>query len=291
MNKIKKVVIPTAGVGSRLLPATKEIPKEMLPIFDVDSNKRLYLKPIIQVIYEKLYDLGFREFCFVVGRRKRIIENYFSEDLNFINYLKSLGKHEYAEYFINFYKKLKNSTIVYVNQATPKGFGDAVNLAKIFTGNDPFLVHAGDDLVLSRMSFHITRLVREFNKREADAIFLVERIPNPKRFGVITGIKVSTSVYKVTDIVEKPRKPPSNLAVVAIYVFSSRIYDFLRKIRPGYGGEIQLTDAIKELIGCGGRVYAVELLPDEKRIDVGTPISYCMSLELTYRYCLNNIVS
>jgi len=285
MTKIS--VIPAAGLGTRLLMATKEVPKEMLPVFDAGPAGYLCVKPLLQVIYEKLYDVGFRTFCFIVGRGKRAIEDHFSCDWEFVRYLESRGKTRHAEELASFYKRLERSTIMFVNQPEPKGFGDAIYRVKELTRSEPFLVHAGDDLVLSSENSHIVRLMRVFYEKKADAAFLIEEVEDPRRFGVIRGVKESPGVYRVVDVVEKPETPPSRMAIVAIYVFNDSIYDALEKTGPGYGGEIQLTDAIGRLIIDGGRVFAVKLLPDEKRIDISTPDSYWNALRVTYEYTLS----
>jgi len=274
---IKKAVIPAAGLGTRLLPVTKELPKEMLPIFARGSDGQLVLKPMMQQIFEELYDVGFREFCFIVGRGKRTIEDHFTPDYDFISYLKS--KNNMLAYDLeNFYEKIGNSDIIFVNQPRPKGFGDAVLKAKIFTDNDSFLVHAGDDLILSKNYSYLKKLFGIFEKLSAEAVFLVETIEDPRKYGVILGEQIDERLYRVDEIVEKPNNPPSNLAVVAIYVFSFKIFDALEAIRLDKSGELQLTDAIQRLINEGSRVYALELGRDEKRVEIGTPNFYFKAL-------------
>lgn len=282
LSLIRKVVIPAAGLGTRLLSVTKEMPKEMLPVFAKDLNGKLRIKPILQVIFEKLYGVGFREFCFIVGRGKRSVEDHFTADFNFVKYLETKNKDIIATELIKFYKKMTESNIIFINQPEPKGFGDAIYRARAFTLNDPFLVHAGDDLVLSSNESHIRRLTKAFNGMKADATFLIERVEDPTRYGVITGFEIKPGIYKVTDIIEKPKEPPSNIATIAIYIFNEMIYDAIKRTEPDKSHEIQLTDAIKNLILSGGRVYAVSLTPNEKRIEVGTPQSYWNALKYTF---------
>ena len=281
---IKKAVIPAAGLGTRLLTATKEIPKEMLPVFDRGVNGGIALKPMLQIVFEQLYDVGFREFCFIVGRGKRAIEDHFTKDEGFIRYLKSKNKNDVAEELENFYRKIAASKIVMVNQPGPAGFGDAVARAEVFTLNEPFLVHAGDDLLLSSKNSHINRLINVFHEKNADAVLFVHRVQDPRTYGVITGLKVEHKLYKVSDIVEKPRRPPSDLATIAIYVFGNRIYEAIKNTEADENGEVQLTDAIKQLILAGRKVYAVELSSDEKSIDIGTVESYWASLRETFQH-------
>lgn len=259
----------------------------MLPVFDVGLDGSLLIKPLLQVIFEKLYDLGFREFCLIVGRGKRAIEDHFSGDWGFVHYLRSRNKIVCVKELMSFYEKLENSTIIFVNQPEPKGFGDAVFRTRSFASGEPFLVHAGDDLIISEDGSHIMRLINTFFERKADAAFLIEEVRDPRRFGVIKGVREAPGIYRVVDVVEKPETPPSRMAIVAIYVFNDSIYNALEKTGPGYGGEIQLTDAIGRLIIDGGRVFAVKLLPDEKRIDISTPDSYWNALRVTYEYALS----
>jgi len=270
---IRKVVIPAAGLGTSLLPITKELPKEMLPVF-LKQGDEVCLKPMLQAVFEQLYDVGFREFGLIVGRGKRAIEDHFTVDESFVEYLKNNNKARLADRLQDFYEKLNKSTIVFINQPKPKGFGDAVYRAKLFTGNESFLVHAGDDLILSPRNDHLQRLMRIFKDYEADATFLVEEVEDPRRYGVIVGDEIKSGVFEIKEVFEKPRKPPSNLAVVAVYVFKPIIYQAIGKTMPDKSSEIQLTDAINLLLNWQCRVYALKKKNEEKRIDVGTPETY-----------------
>lgn len=281
---LKTAVIPAAGLGTRLLTATKEIPKELLPVFDKGFKGGSVLKPMLQIVFERLYDVGFREFCFIVGRGKRAVADHFTKDEGFISYLRSKNKEDIAEELEDFYRKIAASKIVMVNQPEPKGFGDAVANAEVFTSNEPFLVHAGDDLILSSRNSHINRLIKVFEEKNADSVFFVQRVQDPSRYGVITGVRVRPGLYKVIDMVEKPRTPPSNLATIAIYAFRNVIYEAIRNTEADENGEVQLTDAIKQLILAGGQVYAVELSSDEKRIDIGNVESYWDALRETFQH-------
>jgi len=283
----KKVVIPAAGLGIRLLTATKEMPKEMLPVFAKSIDGQILVKPTLQVIFEQLHDVGFREFCFVVGRGKRAIEDHFSKDSGFVSYLRHRGKVDFAEELDRFYRKLEDSSIVFLNQPEPRGFGDAVYRAKLFVHNEPFLVRAGDDLVFSKHGSNIERrLVTLFEKMSPDAVLAVQKAANPRNYGVISGERVRPAIYRVTNIVEKPKTPPSNMAIVATYVFTPRILEALEQTKHDSEGELQLTDAIRKLVIGGREVYAVELRPDERRIDVGTSRSYWDALRYTFEMCL-----
>ena len=286
---VRKAVITAGGLGTRLLPATKETPKEMLPIFAFNQSKGAYPKPVVQVVFESLYEVGFRDFCFVVGRGKRAVEDHFTPDYQFIHLLEEKGLKYQVEELNRFYHMIVNSKILFVNQPEPRGFGDAVLRAESFVGSEPFLVHAGDDLILSDNSSHLRRLLKTFDKNNADIVFLVEEVENPRQYGVVKAEFLKEGVLHVLDIVEKPREPPSNLAVVAIYVFKPSIFDKLKKAKPDKKGEIQLTDAIKAAIDNGERVFAVKLHKDEKRLDVGNPRRYWDALRESYEWALNKV--
>jgi len=275
---LRKAVVPAAGLGTRLLTATKEMPKEMLPVFSRGVSNSLVLKPMLQAIFEQLYDAGFREFCFIVGRGKRAIEDHFNKDSSFLAMLRARGKGHLASELEDFYAKIDDSIIVFINQPEPRGFGDAVLRARPFTSDEPFLVHAGDDLVLSWGVSHIRRLTGAFAGKRADAVLLVEEMEDPRPYGVVRVRELGEGFYEVLDIVEKPSRPPSNLAVIAIYAFSPVIHDAIERTEPDKTGEVQLTDAIRLLVHEGRPVYAVRLGEDEKRVDIGTPEGYWRAL-------------
>ncbi|MCJ7506458.1 sugar phosphate nucleotidyltransferase, partial [Candidatus Bathyarchaeota archaeon] len=155
---IRRVVIPAAGLGTRLLSATKEQPKEMLPMFAREKG-RLLVKPLLQLIFEQLHDFGILEFCFIVGREKRVIEDHFTPDNGYLKQLENRGKSHYVASLSEFYEKIKCSTIVWINQPEPLGFGHAVLQARSLFGEEPFLVHAGDTLVVSENHNHLERLL------------------------------------------------------------------------------------------------------------------------------------
>ena len=265
MPKIRKAVITAAGSGSRLLPFSKETPKEMLPYCARARDGRLILKPILEVVYESLHDHGYRKFCFVVGRGKRSIEDYFLID--------DSAKYSTNSDLQDFYKKIRSSHIMYVQQSSPRGFGDAVLKAKLFAGKDSFLLHAGDDVILSPDNGHIQRLEDAFFSNGADIALLVDRVERPEQYGVIEGRGIGDGLFRVEHLEEKPRRPKTNLAVIATYIFKPSIFCELERVEPDRNGEIQLTDAIGSLV-ANGKCVAVELGAAEKRIDVGTPESY-----------------
>ena len=275
MKRIKKVVITAAGTGTRLLPYTKENPKEMMPIF-AKNGTEIVLKPVLQVIYESIFDFGVKDFCFVVGRGKRSIEDHFlipnnEENLKNNSSIKS------------FFSKVKKSNIMYVQQSIPQGFGDAVSKSKFFCGSDNFLLHAGDDVILSPNNDHLLRLEKAFLDHNADMAFLVTEVDNPIAYGVIQGKEIKKGIIKVEDLEEKPKKPKSKLAVIAIYIFKAEIFSVLQKTHADKKGEIQLADAVKTIIDKGNTV-AVKLKKNERRIDVGTPESYVKSINESHSF-------
>jgi UTP--glucose-1-phosphate uridylyltransferase len=283
---IKKVVIPAAGFGTRLLPATKETPKEMLPIFSLGRNGGLCVKPLLQAVFEQLYDFGVREYCFIVGRGKGSISDHFSSDRPFLEVLNENGKQELARNLSSFYNKLNSSSLVFINQPEPRGFGDAVLKAEPYI-KEPFLVQAGDTFILSKGNHHLTRLFEAYKKYESAATFLIKEIENPQSFGIIEGEEIESGIYNVKNVVEKPQEPPTNLAITAIYLFTPVMFQALKSIKSGWGGEIQLTDGIQKLIDSGLKVTAVKLEADEFWLDIGAPQAYWNALHNSYNYYQN----
>ena len=275
-----KVVITAAGKGTRLLPFTKEMPKEMMPIFsNIFANKKVVL-PLLQYIYEQLYSMNFRDYCFVVGREKRSIEDHFTPHEA---YLKELSG-DYKKNMKKFYEKLEKSHLVWINQNRPLGFGDAVKRAERYVGEEDFIVHAGDVTILSNTKHPILRLI-ETSKKNPDvkAILLCKEIKDFQRYGVPTVSKISSNLFSVNEVVEKPQKPKSNLGILPLYYFKSDIFSSLKKIKPGKGKEFQLTDAIQNLIDEKEKVLAISLNKNEEEVDVGTVESYRNAQDVTFR--------
>ena len=281
---IRKVIVPAAGLGTRLFPATKEQPKEMLPIFSTSSNGELLVKPVVQMVFEQLHEAGLREFCYIVGRGKRGIEDHFTPDLNCIKTLEGMGKECQALDLESFYEKLESSTIMWVNQPAPKGFGNAVLMAQPFVQNERCLVHAGDSFIISEDMDYIKKLLDAYERFKADAAFIVLEIENPRQYGIVEGDEVETGIFKVRAIVEKPEKPKTNLAAMAMYVFHPVIFKALEATNPGKYGEIQLTDAIQKLVDWGLKVYAVKLDKSYSHLDIGSPERYWEALDLSYQH-------
>ncbi|TFH22895.1 hypothetical protein E4G67_03805 [Candidatus Bathyarchaeota archaeon] len=280
---ILKVIIPAAGLGTRLFPATKEQPKEMLPIFSGTSQGDIMVKPVVQLVFEQLHDAGLREFCYIVGRGKRGIEDHFTPDMNCIKTLESMGKKEQASDLEDFYRKLESSTTMWINQPDPKGFGNAVLMAQPFVQNESCLVHAGDSCIISDDMDYLKKLLKAFEQFNADAAFLVLEIENPKQYGIVEGDEIEKGIIKVKSVVEKPENPKTNLAIMAMYAFHPIIFKALEATKPGKNGEIQLTDAIQKLIDWGLKVYAVKLDKSYRHLDIGSPERYWEALELSYK--------
>lgn len=274
-----KTVITAAGKGIRLLPTTLELPKEMMPIFSKIDGKK-YTIPLLQFIFEQLYTLKIRDFCFIVGRDKRSIENHFTPHDRRLNEFPA----PYKELISKFYKKIDNSHIMWVNQNKPLGFGDAVKRAEKFVGNDEFLVHAGDAAILGKSVHPAIRQLEQVKKDPSiSAVLLCKKVKDAKRYGVPKIKKISNTSYLVEEVEEKPLKPKSNLGILPIYFFKPKIFACLKKIKRGKGNEFQLTDAIQRLIEEGDKVIAIPLKNDEFEIDVGTIESYRYSQEITYK--------
>jgi UTP--glucose-1-phosphate uridylyltransferase len=279
---IKKAVIPVAGLGTRLLPATKEQPKEMLPIFRKSVNGRRFTQPVVQVVFEQLYDIGIRDFCFVIGRGKRAIEDHFTQDYSFTDRLRQKQKKDSAVELEKFYERLDASSISWINQPDPKGFGDAVLRTAPWVGEQDFVVHAGDAHIISQENRHLKRLISAFYTNEACAGFFVKKTKKPHAKGVVKAYPMGNATYQVKEAVEKPTRTSSNLAIEPVYVFRPTIFQCLKSTRPGVGNEIQLTDAIERLIRLGERIIAIELGVHEIRLDVGDPESYAEALKISY---------
>ena len=275
-----KVVITAAGKGTRLLPFTKEIPKEMMPIFsNIFTDKKVVL-PLLQYVYEQLYSMNFRDYCFIVGREKRSIEDHFTPHEA---YLRDLSG-DYKKIISKFYQKLEKSHLVWINQNRPLGFGDAVRRAERYVGKEDFIVHAGDVTILSKSNHPILRLIKTAKENsDAKVILLCKKVKDSKRYGVPTVNKISKNLFNVIEVVEKPDKPKSEFGILPLYYFRSDIFASLKKIKPGMGKEYQLTDAIQKLIQDKEKVLAITLDKNEDEIDVGTVQSYKDAQDVTFR--------
>ena len=275
-----KLVITAAGKGTRLLPATKELPKEMMPIFSKIYGNEKRAIPLLQFIFEQMYSIGIRNYCFVVGREKRSIEDHFTPHESYLKEISGNAKKVIA----NFYKKLNKSHLIWINQNKPLGFGDAVKLTERYIGKNDFIVHAGDVTIIGNKEHPMLRLIETAKKEpNASAIILCKKVSDPKRYGVPKIGKKKSNYFEIKSVEEKPHKPKSNYGILPLYYFKSEIFSSLKKTKRGMGNEFQLTDAIQNLIDDGKRVIAIVLEKGEDEIDVGTVESYKKSLDISFK--------
>jgi len=269
-----KCVLTAAGLGTRLLPLTKELPKEMLPIYAKSIKGSLIMKPILQVIFESLYSYNIRNFCFVTGRTKRAIKDHFIPDFELVRLLKKNKKNDLALELESFYSKLKKSRLVFALQPKPVGFGDAIHRSQKFVSNDYFLLHAGDDIVISKNNNHLKRLELNFKKYKAEIACLIESVKDPSRYGVVDGPRLEKGVIEIKKMVEKPKNPFSKNAIIAVYIFKPSIFKYLSQAKKKTHPELQLAEAFNIAIKNGDKIIGISLKRDEKRIDIGTAESY-----------------
>ncbi|MGH4052951.1 MAG: UTP--glucose-1-phosphate uridylyltransferase GalU [Clostridium sp.] len=254
--RVKKAIIPAAGLGTRFLPATKAQPKEMLPIVD---------KPTIQYIIEEAVASGIEEILIITGRNKRAIEDHFDKSIELEHQLEQNGKDDVLE-MVRDISNLAN--IYYIRQKEPKGLGHAISCAKTFVGNEPFAVMLGDDVVDSEVPC-LKQLIDCYDEHKT-SILGVQKVPlsEVSKYGIVDATSMGDRVYKVKDVVEKPKtsEAPSNIAILGRYIITPKIFDILQNTKPGNGGEIQLTDALKTLISEED-MYAYDF--KGRRYDVG----------------------
>ena len=266
-----KTVLTAAGRGTRLLPFTKEMPKEMMPIFTKIHGNHRSVIPLLQYIFEQFYSIKIRDYCFVVGRDKRSIKDHFAIQQSYLNELSVDRKKTMSD----FYKKLKNCHLTWINQHKPLGFGDAVKRVEKFVGKQDFILHAGDISIVSRFKHPILRLIDTAKKNpDASAILVCKKVKDTKRYGIIQIKNRTSQVYLVEGVEEKPVRPKSNLGILALYYFKPEIFASLKKTKRGKNNELQLTDGIQHMINDGKKVLAIPLTADDTEIDVGTVESY-----------------
>ncbi len=281
---IDTVVIPAAGHGTRLLTVTKETPKEMMPFFQKTANVMI-MEPLIERIFLQLFDAGIRNFFFIVGKNKRAIEDHFTIDKEYLRFLKNSNDIVFYSILNNFYKKIEQSNIVWINQNSPTGFGAAVLCAQTVVGDRPFLVHAGDSFIRGN-SMHISKLIKTHEKLNPSITLYLREIFNPKTYGVAEAIEIKKNLYTVTKVEEKPKQPKSNFAMMPLYAFTSKIFDALKSTKPGYRNELQLTDGIQKVIKLGETVNAIKFNKADDCIDIGTPENYFKALTISYKDCI-----
>ena len=270
LKRVKKAIIPAAGLGTRFLPATKAMPKEMLPIVD---------KPTIQYIVEEAIQSGIEDIIIVTSNTKRAIEDHFDTNFELEENLKRTGKTDLLQ-------KVKEAEvdIHYIRQKEPKGLGHAVWCARKFIGDDPFAVLLGDDIVVAETP-GLKQLINKYDKT-GSSIVGVQQIPENEtdRYGIVDPLSKEGRLYEVNKFVEKPElgTAPSNLAIMGRYVFTPEIFTHLDKHEIGAGGEIQLTDAI-QMLNEEQKVYAYDF--EGKRYDVGEKLGF---IETTIEFALQN---
>jgi len=247
-----KAVIPAAGLGTRFLPATKAQPKEMLPVFD---------KPTIQYVVEEAVSSGIDDILIITGKGKRSIEDHFDRSFELEYFLRNSGK---LDYLSEIESISEMADIYYVRQKDQKGLGDAIYCAKKHIDDEPFAVLLGDTITQSKIPC-TKQLMNNFHKYGYSTI-AIEEVDKEKieRYGIIKGEKIADSLYKIEELVEKPKiqDAPSNLGILGRYVLVPDIFDCIKGVSPGIGGEIQLTDAMRcldEIYGCvfGGKTYDI----------------------------------
>jgi len=259
--KVKKAVIPAAGLGTRFLPATKAQPKEMLPVVD---------KPAIQYVVEEAVRAGITDILIVTGRGKRTLEDHFDRSSELEQYLESAGKHDDLKSVRSISEM---AAIHYIRQAAPAGLGDAVGHAEHHVDGDPFAVLLGDDIVVA--SDPLLERMIDVYERYGRSVIAVQEVRREEihLYGAVKPEWVEDDLARVVDIVEKPspEEAPSNLAAIGRYVLTPEIFDAIRETPPGAGGEIQLTDALASL-ARGQAVYAFRF--EGARFDIGKKLDY-----------------
>lgn len=271
MNFIKKAIIPSAGLGTRFLPATKAQPKEMLPIVD---------KPTIQYIVEEAIQSGIEDIIIVTGRTKKSIEDHFDKSIELEMELEKQGKEDLLD-IARSVSDLVN--LYFIRQKEPKGLGHAILTARTFVRDEPFAVLLGDDIVISEKPC-LKQMIEIYNQYES-SILGVQTIDRSQvnKYGIIDGKQIEDRIYLVQDMIEKPKieEAPSNIAALGRYILTPNIFKYLEKQIIGAGGEIQLTDAICKL-AKEEKVYAYDFIG--KRYDVGSKLGF---LEATVEIALS----
>jgi UTP--glucose-1-phosphate uridylyltransferase len=259
--KIKKAVLPAAGFGTRFLPATKVVPKELLPIVD---------KPTIQYIMEEVVAAGIDEVVLITGREKGSIEDHFDTSVELENHLKKKGRKDLLKMVQDISEMV---TLVSVRQKEPLGLGHAILCAKKVVGNEPFAVLLGDDLIDARIP--CIKQMMEVYDEMGGAVIAIQKVPKSETnlYGIIQGKKVRERIYSVEEMIEKPKQgtAPSNLAIIGRYILPPEIFDRLEKVQPDGKGEIQLTNGLREM-GKEMPVFGYEFIGD--RYDAGDKWGY-----------------
>jgi UTP--glucose-1-phosphate uridylyltransferase len=257
---ITKAILPAGGLGTRFLPATKASPKEMLPIVD---------KPMIQYAVEEAQSCGIEEFIIITGKNKRAIEDHFDSAFKLEESLKKSGKNRLLEEI----NRLNHLNFAYIRQREALGLGHAILCAKPFVREEPFAVLLSDDIIdpETRLLKDMINLYKEFDS----PILALQQVPRSEvnKYGIVDGVKIRENVFRINNLVEKPSvsSAPSDMAIIGRYILTSDIFSVLEDVRPGKGGEIQLTDALYGLLK-GRQIYGY--LFTGKRYDAGDKLGY-----------------
>jgi len=268
--KVRKAIIPAAGLGTRFLPATKAQPKEMLPIVD---------KPTIQYIIEEAIASGIEQILIITGRGKRAIEDHFDRSFELEEELRRKGQEELLAQVVDIGSLVD---IHYIRQKEPRGLGHAINCARAFIGDEPFAVLLGDDIVDSEKP--CLRQLMDIFEEYHTTVLGVQRVPweDVSKYGIVSGKEIKDHIFKIDDMVEKPDREQalSNIAILGRYIIRPSIFDYLENAVPGKGGEIQLTDALHRLMESEA-MYAFEF--EGRRYDVGNKLGF---LQATVEFAL-----
>ena len=270
-KKIRKAIIPAAGLGTRFLPATKAQPKEMLPIVD---------KPTLQYIIEECVASGIEEILIITGRNKKSIEDHFDRSVELEMELEKAGKQE----MLKMVREISDMVNVhFIRQKQPSGLGHAILCAKTFVGDEPFAVLLGDDVVYNDQKPCLKQLIDCYGEYKTSVLGV--QTVNPQdvnKYGIVGGLHIEDRVYKVKELVEKPsvEEAPSNVAILGRYIITPKIFEILENTKPGKGNEIQLTDALLKLIEHEA-MYAYDF--EGRRYDVGDKLGF---LQATVEYAL-----
>ena len=283
---MKTAVITTAGLGTRLLTATKASPKTLLPLYDrsFDRNPEPLLRPLIEIIFENLYDNGFRRFCFIVGTKNRkSILNHVVPDQEYIKLLKKRNN-QFDKRFVKalekFYKKFEKCEIKWISQNSPMGFGHALLASKKFVGNKPFLLHAGDAYFPDYSFLNDFIKSSQYDKKITTTLLLQYK-KSLSGFG-IAQIKKSVPLDIVFHVAEKPKKPQSNLVILPVYILKPNIFAALEKTSLGHNNELQVTDAISTLMNWNHKVTSYNFR-NNKWFDIGTAREYFHALNYSFK--------
>lgn len=279
-------VITTGGLGTRLLTSTKGNPKTMLPIYDKsrDNYEEPLLKPLLEYIFENLYDNGFRRFCFIIGKKtKSSILNHMRPDKEYLELLKKRNgpaDKRFIKHLKRLYNKILDSEIKWIYQRSPLGFGDALLNAQQFVGKETFLLHAGDSY-FPDYDF-LKRFIKNHEKStDVSGSLVVKYLKHVKGFGIAT-IKKNKQEIFVVHVEEKPRSPKTNYAILPLYIFQPNIFEALKRTKNSRNNELEVTDAIMTLINSNKKLIAFNY-GNKSWFDIGTSVNYYKAITFSFK--------